>query len=173
MDKLLVIDGNSIINRAFYALPLLSNSRGEYSNAVYGFVNILTKALLDLKPSHIAVAFDFGKKTFRHDIYPDYKGTRKGMPEELACQMPILKNLLSVMGIKYFEQKEIEADDIIGTLSTLEIEKYLLSGYRELFQLIDLNKKIWFPKKGVSDIDVIDEKRLYEMMELSPNQIVD
>ena len=173
MDKLLVIDGNSIINRAFYALPLLSNSRGEYSNAVYGFVNILTKALLDLKPSHIAVAFDFGKKTFRHDIYPDYKGTRKGMPEELACQMPILKNLLSVMGIKYFEQKEIEADDIIGTLSTLEIEKYLLSGDRDLFQLIDSNTKIWFPKKGVSDIDVIDEKRLYEMMELSPNQIVD
>lgn len=173
MDKLLVIDGNSIINRAFYALPLLSNSRGEYSNAVYGFVNILTKALLDLKPSHIAVAFDFGKKTFRHDIYPDYKGTRKGMPEELACQMPILKNLLSVMGIKYFEQKEIEADDIIGTLSTLEIEKYLLSGDRDLFQLIDSNTKIWFPKKGVSEIEVIDEKRLYEMMELSPNQIVD
>lgn len=173
MNKLLIIDGNSIINRAFYALPLLSNSRGEYSNAVYGFVNILTKAILDLKPTHIAVAFDYGKKTFRHKIFSDYKGTRKGMPEELACQMPMLKNLLSVMGIKYFEKSEIEADDIIGTLSQLPDEKYLLSGDRDLFQLINSSTKIWFPKKGVSEIEVIDENHLFEIMGLSPAQIVD
>ena len=117
MEQLLIIDGNSIINRSFYALPLLTNSKGEFSNAVYGFANTLTKAILDLKPKYIAVAFDFGKKTFRNEIYSDYKATRKGMPSELACQMPILKNLLSSMGISYFEMQNIEADDIIGTIA--------------------------------------------------------
>ena len=104
MEKLLIIDGNSIVNRAFYALPLLTNQFGEFSNAIYGFSNILTKSILEYKPQYIAVAFDFGKKTFRNEIYAEYKGTRKGMPQELAIQMPILKELLNSMGIKYFEK---------------------------------------------------------------------
>lgn len=174
MKKFLIIDGNSLVNRAFYALPLLSNSKGEYSNAVFGFINILTKAIQEQKPDFLAVAFDFGKKTFRHDIYKDYKATRKGMPEELAMQMPILKEVLASMGIKYFEIENIEADDIIGTLSQVKgVQKLLLSGDRDLFQLIDDETSVWFPKKGIRDIDLIDSKSLYKMTELTPSQIVD
>lgn len=174
MEKFLIIDGNSIANRAFYALPLLSNSRGEYSNAVYGFVNSLTKAIVDLKPKYIAVAFDIGKKTFRNALYADYKAKRKPMPSELASQMPILKTLLDTMKIKYFEKKDIEADDIIGTLSKTEgVEKVLLSGDRDLFQLLDDQTIIWFPKRGVSEIDVVTSQNLKEKMGLLPNQIVD
>lgn len=174
MEKFLIIDGNSIANRAFYALPLLSNSRGEYSNAVYGFVNSLTKAIVDLKPKYIAVAFDIGKKTFRNALYADYKAKRKPMPSELASQMPILKSLLDTMKIKYFEKKDIEADDIIGTLSKTEgVEKVLLSGDRDLFQLLDDQTIIWFPKRGVSEIDVVTSQNLKDKMGLLPNQIVD
>lgn len=174
MDKFLIIDGNSIANRAFYALPLLSNSRGEYSNAVYGFVNSLTKAIVDLKPKYIAVAFDIGKKTFRNALYANYKAKRKPMPSELASQMPILKSLLDTMKIKYFEKKDIEADDIIGTLSkTKGVIKVLLSGDRDLFQLLDDQTIIWFPKRGVSEIDVVTSQNLKEKTGLLPSQIVD
>ncbi len=174
MDKFLIIDGNSIANRAFYALPLLSNSRGEYSNAVYGFVNSLTKAIVDLKPKYIAVAFDVSKRTFRNALYSDYKATRKPMPSELASQMPILKTLLDTMKIKYFEKKDIEADDIIGTLSkTKGVIKVLLSGDRDLFQLLDDQTIIWFPKRGVSEIDVVTSQNLKEKTGLLPSQIVD
>lgn len=174
MEQLLIIDGNSIINRSFYALPLLTNSKGEFSNAVYGFANTLTKAILDLKPKYIAVAFDFGKKTFRNEIFEDYKATRKGMPSELACQMPILKNLLSSMGISWFEKENIEADDIIGTISKLKgVKKVLLSGDRDLFQLLDDSTIMWFPKKGVSEIDVITKDNLEEKFGCTPSQIVE
>ena len=174
MEKFLIIDGNSIANRAFYALPLLSNSRGEYSNAVYGFVNSLTKAIVDLKPKYIAVAFDVSKRTFRNALYADYKAKRKPMPSELASQMPILKSLLDTMKIKYFEKKDIEADDIIGTLSkTKGVEKVLLSSDRDLFQLLDDQTIIWFPKRGVSEIDVVTSQNLKDKMSLLPNQIVD
>lgn len=174
MEKLLIIDGNSIINRAFYALPLLSNSKGEYSNALYGFVNILTKAIVDLKPKYIAIAFDYSKKTFRNNLYSEYKATRKNMPEELAAQFPILKEMLKTMSIKYFEKENFEADDIIGTLAKIEnVEKIILSGDRDLFQLIDNNTKIWFPKKGVSDISIIDINELKQQMNLTPSQIID
>lgn len=174
MNKFLIIDGNSLVNRAFYALPLLSNSQGEYSNAVYGFVNILTKAIQEQKPKYIAVAFDYGKKTFRHQIYAEYKGTRKGMPNELASQMPILKDLLSAMNIKYFEKENIEADDIIGTLSMEKsVEKLLLSGDKDLFQLIDDKTFAWFPKKGVSDIKLIKLDDLKVETGLTPQQIVE
>lgn len=174
MEQLLIIDGNSIINRSFYALPLLTNSKGEFSNAVYGFANTLTKAILDLKPKYIAVAFDFGKKTFRNEIYSDYKATRKGMPSELACQMPILKNLLSSMGISYFEMQNIEADDIIGTIAkTPGVKKVLLSGDRDLFQLLDDSTIMWFPKKGVSEIDIITSKNLEEKFGCKPEEVVE
>lgn len=174
MDKFLIIDGNSLVNRAFYALPLLSNSSGEFSNAVYGFVNILTKAIIELKPKYIAVAFDHGKHTFRNEIYAQYKATRKGMPNELAVQMPILKKLLETMEISFFEKSEIEADDIIGTLAkTKGVEKVLLSGDRDLFQLLDEETIMWFPKKGVSEIDIISSNNLKEKFGVMPWQVVD
>lgn len=174
MEKLLIIDGNSIVNRAFYALPLLSNSRGEFSNAVYGFANILTKTIIELKPTHIAVAFDYGKHTFRHDLFKDYKGTRKGMPAELALQMPILKQMLGQMGIAYFEMENIEADDLIGTIcQTPNTQKILLSGDRDLFQLLKPDTIMWFPKKGVSEIEIVTHKNLKEKMGINPNQVID
>lgn len=174
MEQFLIIDGNSLINRAFYALPLLSNSKGEFSNAVYGFVNILTKAILELKPKYIAVAFDHGKHTFRTDIYKDYKSTRKGMPNELAVQMPILKKLLKTMGIAHFEKEEIEADDIIGTLANAKgAKKVLLSGDRDLFQLLNSETIMWFPKKGVSEIEIITESNLKQKFGVLPSQVVD
>jgi DNA polymerase-1 len=174
MDKFLIIDGNSLINRAFYALPLLSNSKGEVSNAVYGFVNILTKAINEQKPKYIAVAFDYGKKTFRNNIYADYKITRKGMPVELGVQMPILKNVLDAMNIKYFEQENIEADDLIGTLAQVKgVQKLLLSGDRDLFQLINKDTFVWFTKKGISEVEIVDEKNLNNLMGLTPSQVID
>lgn len=174
MDKFLIIDGNSLVNRAFYAIPLLSNSRGEFSNAVYGFINILTKAIQEQKPKYIAIAFDFGKKTFRHDFYAEYKATRKSMPNELAMQMPILKKVLEVMNIKYFEKENIEADDIIGKLAcTKGVMKLLLSGDRDLFQLIDEETFVWFPKKGISDIEIIDKIILKTTTSLTPEQVID
>ncbi len=174
MDKFLIIDGNSLVNRAFYALPLLNNAKGEYSNAVYGFINILTKAIQEQKPKYIAVAFDFGKKTFRNNLYKEYKATRKGMPNELAMQMPILKQVLSTMNIKYFEKENIEADDIIGTMAKVKgVQKLLLSGDRDLFQLIDDETFVWFPKKGITDIQTVNKNVLYDLMGLTPNQVVD
>ncbi len=153
---------------------MLTNNKGEYSNAVYGFVNILTKAIQEQKPEYIAIAFDFGRKTFRNDIYKEYKATRKGMPNELATQMPLLKQVLSAMNIKYFEKENIEADDIIGTLSKEKgVQKLLLSGDRDLFQLIDNETFAWFPKKGISDIELIDKETLNKLMGLTPSQVVD
>src|SRR5574344_1265776 len=172
MDKFLIIDGNSLVNRAFYALPLLTNSKGECSNAVYGFINILTKAIQEQKPKYIVVSFDYGKKTFRNNIFQDYKATRKGMPNELANQINLLKQTLSTMGIKYIEKENIEADDIIGTVSKVKgVEKLLLSGDRDLFQLIDDETFVWFPKKGISDIQLVDINVLKEIMGLTPSQI--
>ena len=174
MEKLLIIDGNSIINRSFYALPLLSNSKGEYSNAVYGFINTLTKIILDFKPKYIAVAFDASKKTFRNEIYENYKGNRKQMPNELAFQLPILKKLLKTINIKYFEKENFEADDIIGTLSKIpNVEKFLLSGDKDLFQLLNNETSMLFPKKGVTDIEVITPETLKLLMGITPSQICD
>jgi DNA polymerase-1 len=174
MDKFLIIDGNSLINRAFYALPLLSNSRGEYSNAVYGFINILTRAIQEQNPKYIAVAFDHDKKTFRNNLFDRYKATRKPMPTELASQLPILKKLLAAINIKCFEVNTVEADDIIGTLSKVKgVQKLLLSGDRDLFQLVDDETYVWFTKKGISEVELVDKNTLKKLMGLTPEQIID
>ena len=117
MEKIMLIDGNSIANRAFFGVPMLTNAKGEYTNAVYGFFNILLKLVDEEKPEHIGVAFDLKAPTFRHLKYDNYKGTRKGMPDELRSQMPIIKELLESMGIKLYGIEGYEADDILGTLS--------------------------------------------------------
>ena len=116
-EKLIVVDGNSLLNRAFYALPLLTNRNGEFSNAVYGFANMLIKVITETKPTKICVAFDWGKKNFRHTLYADYKGTRKKTPDELVEQFGLAKRMLSYMGITYLEKSGIEADDIIGRVA--------------------------------------------------------
>lgn len=174
MEKLVIIDGNSLINRAFYALPLLSNKNGEFSNAVFGFTTMLIKTIQEHTPTHIVVAFDYGKHTFRHDIYKEYKGTRHATPEELKSQFPILKRLLNAMHIKMFEIEGIEADDIIGTLSKkFSIPTIIVTGDRDALQLIDNTTEVWLTKKGISEVSLMTEDSLYEELLLKPYQIVE
>ena len=115
--KLLAVDSNSILNRAFYGIRLLSNKDGVYTNAIFGFVNILLKLMEDVKPDAVAFAFDLKAPTFRHLMFDDYKANRKGMPEELAVQLPLVKELLADLGYKIVEKEGYEADDILGTLA--------------------------------------------------------
>ena len=174
MGNFFIIDGNSLINRAFYALPLLSNEKGEFSNAVYGFCNILTKLITENSPSYIAVAFDLKEKTFRHKMYDGYKAQRKGMPTELASQMPILKKMLSLMNIKTLELAGFEADDIIGTLSkSCNIKTCIITGDKDSLQLIDENTEVWLTRKGISEIEKFDLNHLNEVYGIKPKQIID
>ena len=148
--KLVLIDGHSILHRAFYGVPDLSNAQGLHTNAVYGFLNILFKILEEEKPDFLAVAFDVHAPTFRHQIYEAYKGTRKAMPEELREQVPVMKDVLKAMGIVTVEQAGLEADDILGTLAKQAagagIEVSLVSGDRDLLQIADTHIRIRIPK---------------------------
>lgn len=174
MNKLLIVDGNSLANRAFYALPFLSNHEGNPSGAVFGFANILIKLIQQENPSYILVAFDHARKTFRNNIYSEYKMQRKATPPELISQFPVIKEMLKAMNIKTFELGGIEADDIIGTVTKLyKGEKIILSGDRDLLQLIDDETFVWLTKKGVTELDKVDEKRLLELFNLKPYQIID
>lgn len=149
-EKIMLIDGNSIVNRAFYGVPLLTNGEGRYTNGVYGFLNILFKLLDEEQPDYLAVAFDLHAPTFRHRTFDGYKGTRKGMPEELREQMPLLKEVLQAMHIPIFEQEGFEADDILGTLSALAekngVVPVVVSGDRDLLQLAGETLKVRIPK---------------------------
>ena len=174
MNKLLIIDGNSIANRAFYALPFLSNHEGKPTGAVFGFANILIKVLTETKPSHLVVAFDHARKTFRNEIYSEYKTQRKPTPNELVLQFPVIKEMLNVMNIEVIEQSGIEADDIIGSVcKNFDGEKIILSGDRDLLQLIDENTNVWLTKKGVSEVDKVDTERLKQLFNLLPQQIIE
>ena len=138
-EKLVLIDGHSILNRAFYGVPDLSNSEGLHTNAIYGFLNILFKLLEEEKPEYLTVAFDVKAPTFRHEMYPEYKGTRKPMPQELHEQVPVMKQVLHAMGIRTMEQPGLEADDILGTLAKRAekegMDVSLVSGDRDLLQI--------------------------------------
>lgn len=174
-NKLVVIDGNSIFYRSFYALPLLTNSDGEYSNAVYGFAIQILHIIQSIKPKYIAVAFDVSKKTFRNKIFSDYKGTRKPMPDELRSQIVPLKKMLSLMNIKISEQEGIEGDDIIGIISKrfLDTETIIVTGDRDTFQLVDDTTKVYFTKKGTSELKIIGPKELKEEYGVSPKEFID
>ena len=141
MNKILLIDGHSILNRAFYGVPDLTNKSGLHTNAVYGFLNILFKAIEDEKPTHLAVAFDLSAPTFRHEMYKEYKGTRHPMPDELREQVPVMKELLSAMNVTIMEQAGYEADDILGTMAKnaqgAGFDAVILSGDRDLLQIAD------------------------------------
>lgn len=174
MEKFIIIDGNSLANRAFYAMPYLSNRNKQPSGAVFGFANILTKLITEQKPDYIAVAFDHARKTFRNEIYDAYKGTRKETPQDLISQFPVVKQMLEIMGIKVFEFAGIEADDIIGTIAKHSGQNNILvSGDRDLFQLIDDNTSVWLTRKGVTEIEIFDEKALFEKYKLVPLGIID
>lgn len=173
--KLMVIDGNSLMYRAFYAMSPVPNSDGLCTNAVYGFMNMLLKAIDDHSPSHIAVAFDVHGKTFRHDKYPEYKGNRSPTPDELRPQFPMIKRLLNSMKIAIVEAPGFEADDILGTLANTwtdkEIETVLITGDKDILQLINQNTKVLLTKRGLSDIDIYDDELLYSRYGLNPWQI--
>lgn len=179
MEKLVLIDGHSILNRAFYGVPDLSNSEGLHTNAVYGFLNILFKILEEEKPQYLAVAFDVKAPTFRHEIYKEYKGTRKPMPEELREQVPVMKEALQAMGILIMEQPGLEADDILGTLAKKAqndgLEVSLISGDRDLLQIATDKIKIRIPKtKGgkteIEDYYAADVEAKYQV---NPTQFID
>ena len=174
MDELVLIDGNSLLNRAFYALPLLTNSNGKYCNALYGFTNIIIKLITEQKPKYMAVAFDLKHPTFRHEKFEGYKGKRKPTPPELVEQIENMKEILKIMGIKILQQPGFEADDLIGTMSKkFNIKTIIVSGDKDLFQLIDNNVEVWHTKKGISDIIKLDENKLQEFMGVTPLQIID
>ena len=158
--KIVLIDGHSILNRAFYGVPDLSNAQGLHTNAVYGFLNILFKFLDEEKPDFLAVAFDVKAPTFRHKIYEAYKGTRKPMPEELRQQVPVMKEVLAAMGICMVECPGLEADDILGTLAKRAqkegMQVTLVSGDRDLLQVATDRIKIRIPKTKGGRTEVED-----------------
>ena len=177
MDKLIIVDGNSIANRAFYALPLLSNSSGLHTNAVYGFTTMLLRLIEEEKPTHFLVAFDAGKVTFRHKEYTEYKGGRAKTPPELSEQFPLLKELLKAFQIPQFELQGYEADDIIGTLTRIADERgeevIVVSGDKDMLQLASDHVTIAFTRKGISEVDRFNPDEIKEKYGLTPMQIID
>lgn len=182
MDKLVVIDGNSILNRAFYGImssKMLQTADGTYTNAVYGFLAIMFKLFEDINPEYLAVAFDVKHPTKRHEMYKDYKGTRKGMPDELAAQMPIIKKVLEAMNIKVIEMPGYEADDILGTLAKYTEkqgkEVILLTGDRDSFQLASDKITIRIPrtKAGKTEVEDFNRNKILEVYGLEPSQLIE
>ena len=174
MDKLVLIDGNSLINRAFYAIGPLTDKNGQPTNAVYGFTNMLIKIISEVKPKYMLVAFDVHAKTFRHKLYTEYKGTRKPMPEDLRPQIPLLKKVLQTMGIKTFELAGFEADDIIGTLAKrYKGETIIYTGDKDSFQLVDETTSIYFTKRGITDVDVYNNENFLSKTGINPSQVID
>ncbi|MBE7030143.1 MAG: DNA polymerase I [Ruminococcaceae bacterium] len=178
MKRYLILDGNSIINRAFYAIKLLTNKHGVYTNGVYGFLSILFKHLEQYEPDCVSVAFDLKAPTFRHKKYPLYKAQRKGMPQELAMQMPIVKEVLRAMNIKIYEQEGYEADDIIGTVSRLcqeqGMECLILTGDKDDLQLAADNTKILLTvsRGGATETNVFDRARMTEEYGVTPEEFI-
>ncbi len=174
MEKLVLIDGNSLINRAFYAMPVLSTAKGEFTNAVYGFLNMFFKMIADEKPSHVAVAFDLKAPTFRHKLYSEYKATRKPMPMELRPQIPLLKEILSLMGVCVLQKEGVEADDIIGTVAKkTDLKTVIITGDKDSFQLVDPSTEVHFTRRGLTDIDVFNHLNFTEKTGITPIQIID
>lgn len=174
MEKLVLIDGNSLINRAFYAMPVLTTKTGRFTNAVYGFMNMFFKMLGEIKPTYVAVAFDLKAPTFRHKIYADYKGTRKPMPEELRPQIPLLKDVLRLMGVAVIEKEGCEADDIIGTIAKhTKIQTVIFTGDKDAFQLVDDETEVHFTKRGITDVEILNSYNFADKMGIKPEQIID
>lgn len=177
MKKLLILDSNSLMNRAFYALPPLTNSEGVHTNAIYGFTNMLLKMKDDINPDYIVATFDKKAPTFRHKEYVDYKAGRKKMPEELAEQFPLIKELLALLGIKIYELDGFEADDIIGTTAKVAadegMEVYVVTGDKDALQLADENINVVITKKGVSETAEYNKESFIEEFGVTPTQFID
>ncbi len=176
-DKFLLIDGSSLIHRAFFALPPLTNKKGQSTGAVYGFCNMFMRLLTELKPKYVAVAFDKSRETFRRKMYAEYKAQRKPTPTELSQQFPLTMDLLRAMGVEVLELDNYEADDIVGTLSASapsEVEVAIVTGDKDEFQLIKDNVFVHYTKKGISEIQIYDKETFAANYEgLDPLQIID
>jgi len=182
MKRLIVIDANAVIHRAFHALPPLKTKKGELVNAIYGFLLAFFKAISEFEPDYVVAAFDFPAKTFRHQEYKLYKANREKAPDELYNQIPKIKQVLTDFNIRVFEKKGFEADDLIGTISKTaskrqiypELETIILTGDLDALQLVDKNTKVYALRKGVKDTVLYDKDQVKEKYDgLFPNQLID
>ena len=174
MEKLVLIDGNSLLNRAFYATPPFTAKDGFPTNGIYGFIKLLFKIISDKSPQYLAVAFDLHAPTFRHKMYGEYKAGRRPMPEELVAQLPVLKEILGLMRIKIVEKEGYEADDVIGTMSRkYPVHTYIYTGDRDAYQLVNDAVSVCFTRKGVSDILELTSENFTQETGLTPAQIID
>ncbi len=176
-NKIMILDGNSLLFRAFYAMPPLKTKKGQYTNAVYGFLSMLYKLLDKYSPSYMCVAFDPKKPSFRHEQYKDYKATRAKAPDELVAQFQLIRDVLDVHNIKYVEVDGFEADDVAGTFASAAekqgAEVYLVTSDKDYLQLIDENTKVVLTKKGVTNTEEMDVQSIDDIYEISPGQFVD
>jgi len=170
-EKLLLIDGNALLHRAYHALPRLTDKRGRLVNAVYGFTSILLKVLRKLKPKYTAATFDLAPPTFRHKIFKEYKAKRIKAPQELYDQLPLVKNMLKVFNIPVFEKEGFEADDIIGTICKKStVNNLILTGDLDTLQLINKDTSVLI---GLKDMVIYDENKIQQRYGLKPKQIID
>ena len=178
-ERFIIIDGSSLFYRAFYGIQMMMKApTGEYTNAIYGFSNMLIQLLDTWHPDYLVIAFDKGKKTFRNEIFEDYKGTRKPIPPELKSQIPLLHEMAESWGIAFREMEGYEADDILGTLSRKAVEAgceaFIVTGDRDALQLISENRNVLYTKKGTSDLQEWNEEAFAEEYGgLAPIQLVD
>ncbi len=179
MEKILLIDGNSMLFRAYYATAYsqkMTTSSGIYTNAIYGFAVMLQKAVDVISPDKVMVALDHDKDNFRKEVYADYKGTRSATPDDLVMQFPILREYLSAINMEYYEVHGLEADDIIGSLAKKYDQTYdvnILTSDRDMLQLVDDNTKVWLMVKGISEMKCMTPEAIYEDYSLTPSQIID
>lgn len=173
MEKLLLIDGHAILHRAFHALPPLTNRAGTQTNAVYGFTTMLLRLLETQKPQYLAVAFDLPQPTFRMQIWTQYQEKRPEMQANLAEQIPLVHELLDALGICYFEVPGYEADDVIGTLSTQHNSVIIVTGDRDMLQLVNDKVKVLIPVRGLGETKLYDEQTIINEFGVRPNQWVD
>lgn len=176
-SRIIIIDGNSLINRAFYAVPELTNKDGFHTNAIYGFFNMFFKMMDDYDPDYLGVAFDISRKTFRNDQYKEYKANRKGMPEELREQMPVIKKILDSLGVYRMELENYEADDLLGTVSKVcskkGMEVLIISGDKDILQLADENISVLYTKRGISNLKKYSPKEVEKEFGVPPKRVPD
>src|SRR3989338_5050149 len=177
MQTLLLIDGNAIMHRAYHALPPFKTKDGTPTNVIYGFFSMLHKSIIDFKPTHIVVCFDTPKPTFRNRIFKEYQAQRPKIADDFIVQIPLLKEALDKAGVIHLEKDGYEADDLIGTISnkfkTNQIRVLILSGDRDIQQLVDKNVFVITPKLGLSDIKIYDSAEVKKKYGLEPTKIPD
>jgi len=178
MKKLVLIDGNAVIHRAYHSIPKnFTNRKGEKTNALYGFAMTLVKVLEDLKPEYLATSFDLAGPTFRHKEYKEYKATRVKADQDLYDQIPLIKEMVKNIGIPIYEKEEYEADDVLGTITTKmekeKIQTFVVSGDKDIFQLIGANVKVYNLRKGLSQSAIVDKEYVEKEYNLQPEDFID